>query len=117
LDKTDVLGFEYIHGCNSMDRLPCRIFPGREFSCSFLTSSHNILSEKPGGYTNIVLDSECHKRKSAKKNRRSLTAQDGNKKVGSLEIRYLQGEKKKRMGILMGDKNGKNRILTCHAKV
>jgi hypothetical protein len=38
-------------------------------------------------------------------------------KVGSLEKKYIQGEKEKGMGILPGGKNGENRILTCRAKV
>jgi hypothetical protein len=66
---------------------------------------------------NIVLDSECAKRKSAMKNGRRLTAEYGNNNVGFLEIKYLQGEKKQRIGLLMQGKNGKNRILACEAKV
>jgi hypothetical protein len=64
-----------------------------------------------------VLDSEFAKRKPTKKDRRRSAAKDGDQKVGPLEIKYLQGTKKKRRSILMGGKTGKNRILACEAKV
>ena len=46
-----------------------------------------------------------------------LTAQDGSKKVDSLETQYLQRAEDVRMGVQTRGKNGQNWILACQGKV